>query len=207
MSLELEAIVAYDFNKGIGRNGGIPWRWAAEDMKWFKSLTTCHCCIMGRKTFDSLPFDNGLPNRHNIVLTSKPRYEPKLRGPWMTCYVRSVEEALYVSEKIQQIESDTRIFCVGGASIYEQMIPLVSNIYVTLISGVYDCDTFFPQLDGELKVEYIKDVGDHNVYKLSRDYVPAKAVALAPKEPKYIQSILQAIPNSITLLEEDEPWT
>ena len=61
-------IWAQDTNNAIGRNGTLPWHFS-EDLKNFKKLTMGHVIIMGRKTWDSLPF-KPLPNRQNIVISS-----------------------------------------------------------------------------------------------------------------------------------------
>ena len=41
-----------------------------EDLRRFKSLTTGHTVLMGRRTFESLP-KGALPNRRNIVSAAR----------------------------------------------------------------------------------------------------------------------------------------
>ena len=50
---ELNLIWAEDLNGWIGKDNTIPWHVSA-DMKHFKTKTTGHPIIMGRKTFASL---------------------------------------------------------------------------------------------------------------------------------------------------------
>ena len=64
-------IWAQDTNNAIGRDGTLPWHFS-QDLKNFKKLTTGYTIIMGRKTWDSLPF-KPLPSRRNIVISSKNR--------------------------------------------------------------------------------------------------------------------------------------
>ena len=64
----LGMIVACDRNGAIGKDGDLPWR-QSTDLQHFKKITMGSNLIMGRKTWDSLPF-KPLPNRRNIVLTS-----------------------------------------------------------------------------------------------------------------------------------------
>jgi dihydrofolate reductase len=66
----MEAIVAYDINKGISKNDSIPWN-IPEDMKFFKNTTLKNVVIMGKNTFASLNY-NPLKDRLNVVITRKP---------------------------------------------------------------------------------------------------------------------------------------
>ena len=63
----LSIIVAVDSADGIGKNNDLLCR-ISEDLKRFKRLTKNKKIIMGRKTFESLPFV--LNNRTHIVLTN-----------------------------------------------------------------------------------------------------------------------------------------
>ena len=69
----ISAIVAVDYNWGIGFNGDL-LEHIPEDLKYFKQLTTGNTVIMGRKTWDSLP-NKPLPNRTNIVITNNTNME------------------------------------------------------------------------------------------------------------------------------------
>jgi dihydrofolate reductase len=63
-------VVAFDEEGGIGREGQLPWH-AAEDMRFFKSVTSGGTVVMGRKTWESIPEKfRPLPGRRNIVLSS-----------------------------------------------------------------------------------------------------------------------------------------
>ena len=56
----LSIIVAVAQNMAIGRDNDLLWH-LSDDLKRFKSLTSGHTVIMGRRTFDSLP-KNRCPN-------------------------------------------------------------------------------------------------------------------------------------------------
>ena len=69
----INLIVAINKNNGIGMLNKIPWR-LPSDLRYFKEITNSlgsNSVIMGRKTWDSLPF-KPLPGRKNIVLTTNP---------------------------------------------------------------------------------------------------------------------------------------
>jgi len=71
---KLCAVVAMDRNNVIGREGDLPWR-LPSDLKHFKRVTLGKPCLMGRKTWESLPFP--LPGRPNLVLTRNKTYTAK----------------------------------------------------------------------------------------------------------------------------------
>lgn len=125
-------------NRVIGRGNALPWRLPA-DMRHFKTLTTGHPVIMGRKTFESL--GRPLPNRTNIVITRDPGYAPP------GCLVAySVDEAL--AEAVQHTSSDdAEIFVIGGENLYAQMLPRADRLYVTLVEADVDGDAWFPAFD------------------------------------------------------------
>jgi dihydrofolate reductase len=85
---------------------------------------------MGRKTFESL--GKPLPGRTNIVVTRSQKSGEVL-------YVNSIEEAIEKAKKI-----DTEIFIIGGAQIYEQALPFVDRLYLTLIDDEKEGDAYFP---------------------------------------------------------------
>ena len=55
MNFQINIIVAVDKNMGIGRNGD-QLAYISGDLKCLRALTTGHTIIMGRKTFEALPF-------------------------------------------------------------------------------------------------------------------------------------------------------
>lgn len=126
----ISLIVAVDENGGIGYDGqlltSIP-----EDLQRFKSLTTGHIVIMGRKTWDSLP-KKPLPKRRNIVISNQKQEN------FMT-----IPECL---EEIKDIEDE--IFVIGGGNIYKYFLPLTNRIYITLIHKSFEnVDTYFPNIN------------------------------------------------------------
>jgi dihydrofolate reductase len=130
----VSAIVAMTENRVIGFQNRLPWHLPA-DLKYFKTVTTGHPIIMGRKTFESI--GKPLPNRTNIILTRDPHYQ--MNG----CVIApSVDTAIAAAAKESQ-----EIFIIGGAEIYRQFLPRVERLYITLVHEEFDGDTFFPMLD------------------------------------------------------------
>ncbi len=127
------AIVAVDDRWGIGREGELLFR-VSDDLKRFRALTEGHTVLMGRKTLESLPHRRGLANRRNIVLTSNRDYTAE-----------NVETVHSPAEAVMLAPEDC--WLIGGASVYEQLLPVCQRVYVTRIAGDGDGDVFFPDLE------------------------------------------------------------
>lgn len=133
----MKAIVAVDLNWGIGYKGELLQR-IPEDQRFFRQMTTGKIVVMGRETFESLPGQQPLKNRVNIVLS---RNEDFTNDKVIIC--RSLDELFSKLSKYPPAD----IFVIGGESIYTQLLPYCSEVYVTRIYGEYTADTHFPNLD------------------------------------------------------------
>ncbi|MBT1181588.1 dihydrofolate reductase [Bifidobacterium sp. CP2] len=128
----------------IGFDGGMPWH-LAEDMKHFKELTVSHPVIMGRRTWESLgPKYRPLPNRDNIVVSHDTGY----RAPGATV-VDSLEDALDLARQ-EAIPDDgldrSEIWVIGGAQLFQEVLPQANKVYVTLLDAQVDADTYAPDI-------------------------------------------------------------
>src|SRR5580765_7162022 len=134
MSKPFKAIAAMSLNRVIGAGNKIPWH-LPEDFKWFKKMTTGHVIVMGRKTYESI--GRPLPNRTTIVLSRSPS---KISG------VRAVGDLKDLSLLEGEL-GGKEIFICGGAQVYEQALPLCSDLYLTLVKRQMEGDTFFPAFE------------------------------------------------------------
>src|SRR6185503_7742279 len=107
----ISAIAAIGRNRELGKGNQLIWQ-IPDDLKRFKSLTTGHPIIMGRKTFDSI--GRVLPNRTNIVITRDTHWNHE-----GVVVAHSVEDAIEKGKALDQSE----IFIIGGAQIYEAALP------------------------------------------------------------------------------------
>lgn len=121
-------------NRVIGVGNRIPWH-LPEDFKWFKQMTTGHVLVMGRRTFESI--GRPLPNRTTLVLSRSQFLHPGVRTISRLDDIDLSEPAMAGRE----------IFICGGAQIYEQALPLCSDLFLTLVKRVVDGDTFFPDFE------------------------------------------------------------
>jgi len=120
----------------IGRDGGLPWHFS-EDLKHFRTVTTGHAIIMGRKTWDSI--GRPLPKRRNIVVTRQRELE--IDGCEV---VHSLEAAIALAR-----EDDPEPRVIGGSTLYELALPLATRLYLTEVGKAVEGDTFFPHFDPE----------------------------------------------------------
>lgn len=132
-------------NRVIGVNNTLPWH-LSEDLKHFKSLTTGHTIIMGRKTYESI--GRPLPNRRNIVISRNK--EASYEGAEV---VHSIENAFSISR------NDNEVFVIGGSNIYQQALSLVDHLYITEIKKSFSGDAYFPEINKQIWVESSRE--DH----------------------------------------------
>ena len=126
-------IVAIAQNGTIGDKNSLLWH-IKEDMRFFRTTTSGHAVIMGRKTFESLG-SKPLPKRKNIVIT---RADRDFEGAFTA---HSLEEAIAMAE------GDEEIFIIGGAQIYAEALSVADRMYITRVERDYEGDTSFPDID------------------------------------------------------------
>ena len=144
MTLSIVAAVAR--NGVIGREGGIPWH-IPEDMARFRALTTGHPVVMGRKTWDSLPDRfRPLPGRRNVVVTRNPVWTAD-----------GAEPAASLDTALELLDDPETVFVIGGASLYDQALPLADDLELTEVDLEPEGDAFFPAWDREAFEEMSRD--------------------------------------------------
>ncbi len=138
----ISIIAAVSENRAIGNKNKLLY-WLPNDLKRFKALTTGHTIIMGRKTYDSLP-KGALPNRRNVVIS---RSVASIPG----CEVyASLDEAIAAVQSSSAVVDgiDNEIFIIGGASVYEQSMPLADRLCLTIVHDIAkEANAFFPPFD------------------------------------------------------------
>jgi dihydrofolate reductase len=158
-------IAAAAENGIIGRNNALPWS-VREDLIRFKKLTLGFPCIMGRKTWESLP-RRPLPGRLNVILSaSMAAAGTDAAGTGAAAETKicaGFEEALGVCGGYG------KIFICGGASVYREALPYADLIELTRIHGVYEGDAYFPVIDpGEWRESAAEDHGAYSFITLAR---------------------------------------
>lgn len=136
--MTIKAIIACDRKGGIAKNAILPWPKNNEDLSYFKSNTVNNVVVMGAGTWLSLDMPVPLPNRINVVVTSK-ELMPK---PDITINAISTD---YIKDKIKEIEEhnpDKTVWIIGGATLLDSMLDIVGELHLTMFKKIYDCDTF-----------------------------------------------------------------
>lgn len=141
----ISIIVAIAENNVIGANNQLIWH-ISDDLKRFKALTTGHCVVMGRKTFESI--GKPLPKRTNIVISRNK--DLVIDG---CTVVSSLENAISACGK------DDEMFIIGGGELYRQALPLAQKLYITWVHKKFNGDTFFPEIDFSQWREVLREKG------------------------------------------------
>ncbi len=128
-------------NRVIGADNRLLWH-IPEDFKHFKTTTMGKPVIMGRKTYESI--GRPLPGRANIVISRNP---DAVEGDVFA--VATLDDAVERAKKIAAADGVDEIFIIGGGQIYQEAMPLLDRIYLTVIDRDYEGDTLFPPIDAD----------------------------------------------------------
>ena len=126
-------IAAVARNGIIGAGNRLPWH-LPEDLSRFRTLTSGHTVIMGRKTWESI--GKPLPNRQNIVVSRQ--LGLRLDG---VSVAHSLDEALAMA-----VQPDP-VFVIGGEALYRSALPLAVLLYLTEIERDFHGDARFPPFE------------------------------------------------------------
>jgi len=142
-------VVAMAENGVIGDRGKIPWR-IADDMKHFKALTIGKPCVMGRKTWDSLP-RKPLLGRTNIVLTRD--LSVKVPGGALAT---SLDAALGYARDDARKRGVDEIMVIGGSDVFADTLPLAHRLEITHVHAAPEGDAYFPPIDPAVWREVVR---------------------------------------------------
>ncbi|QSS98297.1 dihydrofolate reductase [Psychroflexus sp. ALD_RP9] len=132
--MKLISIAAIAENNTIGKNNDLVWH-LPDDFKRFKSLTSGHYIILGRKTFESFP--KPLPHRTHVIITRQEHYQAPGH-----LVVSGLNEAIAAIPK-----NENKAFVIGGGEIYKQAMSRVDQLEITHVHTTVEGDAFFPEID------------------------------------------------------------
>jgi dihydrofolate reductase len=147
----LSLIVAMDRNRLIGNGDALPWRYPA-DMKHFKEETWNKTCLMGSKTWYSIPEKFRPLERRNSLILSRSE-EPGCRQSGHTGWTGVSKPSVYFFENLEDalVHSYTyytsQPYVIGGTNLYQQVMDLVTHMVITRIDAEHEGDTYFPEFD------------------------------------------------------------
>ena len=133
--MSLSLIAAVGENRELGKEGGLCFR-IPGDLRFFKKTTVGHPVFMGLTTWYSLP--KKLPGREHYVAVFEETDLPE-----------DIHEVLDIHAFGREwAEKEEELFVIGGASIYRQMLPYCTKLYLTEVhAGDPEADVFFPEFD------------------------------------------------------------
>jgi len=136
----IKMIIATGADFEIGQDGKLPWGYIKEDLAYFQEQTSDHIVVMGRKTQDSLPHKGKtLPRRINYVISTKGNGE-QMDGSYRVTMDALVSCVLGGNSIFNY--KDTWV--IGGASVYQQLLPYVDEIHWTTVEDIFpEADTYF----------------------------------------------------------------
>ena len=150
--MQLTIIVARSKQGIIGQDNALPWRLPA-DLQHFKKITTGHPIIMGRNTWESLPF-RPLGNRMNVVITNRP-----IDGPQPDRVFTHAE----FKAALPDLKPYKERYIIGGARLVNECFDLIDEFLISRIDGVYDCDTYLPAAVFELAYKKVDSYTEDGV--------------------------------------------
>jgi len=133
--MTVSIIAAVADNNAIGKGNNLLWH-LPDDMKFFRKQTIDHHIIMGRKTFESIGGGKPLPRRTSVIISRQDDY--KAEGCWIA---PSLDTAL------EMCPEDEEVFVIGGGEVYKQALEFADKLYLTKVSGSFEGDVFFPEID------------------------------------------------------------
>ena len=142
-------IAAIGKNRELGLKNALVFH-IKEDMRFFRESTTGHAVLMGAKTFQSLP--GALKNRTNYVLTHNPDNLPENVVP-----VTNLKKFIH-----DNLDTEEEVFVIGGAKVYDEMLPYCQTLYLTEVEAEHEADVFFPNFDKTMYNKTIIKRGNEN---------------------------------------------
>jgi dihydrofolate reductase len=160
---KLSLIVAKSLNGVIGLNGNLPWR-LSSDLKFFKSTTLGKPVLMGRVTWESLPFP--LPGRPNLVLTNNKNYLAEGAEIF-----NSADKMIARGYELAGQMNVDEVMLIGGAKLYASQMKYCDRLYVSEVNATIEGDVYFPEIDTNTwklasETEFSKDVKDDYSFKV-----------------------------------------
>jgi dihydrofolate reductase len=144
--MTLSIIVAMTQNYVIGKDGKVPWH-LPDEAAYFRQTTLGHPVITGRKNYEAI--GRPLPERLNVVITTQPNYQTA-DG---VIVVHSLQEAL----ALEAVKNAPEAFIIGGQQVYDEAIPLIDKLYLSIIHTSLMGDTFFNYRPEDWRMEWSQD--------------------------------------------------
>ena len=157
----MKAIVAVVSNWAIGNKGQLLVSIPADQKDNFRRRTSGKTIVYGRKTLETFPQKVVLPNRRNIILSTRKDYA-----------VKNAEVAHNKEELLELIKNENSddVYIIGGETVYREFIDMCDTAIVTFIDKVYQADTYFPNLDKDPNWELAEESEEQVYFDITYTY-------------------------------------
>jgi dihydrofolate reductase len=130
-------IVCVDKNWGIGKKNDLLFH-LKKDMQFFRNTTADSIVFCGYNTLLSFPGSKPLRGRSTICLCP----EDVERDD---CFcIHNFDKAVQL---VKELAKTHPVFVIGGAMLYQSMLPYYDKVYVNKVDADGEAEVFFPNLD------------------------------------------------------------
>ena|SRR5690554_1992734 len=189
----LSCIAALDQEMAIGKDNDLPW-YLPADLRTYRATTMGKAMIMGRRTYESIGCP--LPGRTSIIVT----HNTDLKIPGCIV-VHTLDDALTAAKKDSLERGTDEIMIIGGAGIFNELLPRADRLYLTVVHGTFSGDTFFPGFDANQwqitrsETTPADEKNSHAITLYVLDRTAEKPLTVHPhKKPAQLPSILRNTP-------------
>ena len=164
---KVNIIAAVDRNWAIGKNGRLLVT-IPRDHKYFREETTGKVVVLGRKTLQTFPQGMPLQGRRNIILSRDPSF--RVKGA----------EAVHSLEALKRVlepYSSRDVYCIGGESVYRQLLPWCDTAHITRIDQRYEADAYFPDLDRDPEWQMTADSEEQTYFDIAYTFCRYERIA------------------------------
>ena len=130
-------IVAVDNKWGIGKKNDLLFH-LKKDMQFFRQTTADSIVFCGYNTLLSFPGSKPLKGRSTICLCPE-----DIERDDCFC-IHNFDEAVRL---VKELSKTQNVFIIGGAMLYQSMLPYYDEIYVNKVDADGEAEVFFPNLD------------------------------------------------------------
>ncbi len=130
-------IVCTDNKWGIGKKNDLLFH-LKKDMQFFKNTTADSIVFCGYNTLLSFPGSKPLKGRSTICLCPK-------EVERTDCFC--IHDFYQAVDLITELAKTQTVFVIGGAMLYQSMLPYYDKVYVNKVDADGEAEVFFPNLD------------------------------------------------------------
>ena len=130
-------IVCTDRNWGIGKKNDLLFH-LKKDMQFFRNTTADSIVVCGYNTLLSFPGSKPLKGRSTIVLCPR-----EVERDDCFC-IHDFDEMVRL---VKELAKTKPVFVIGGAMLYQSMLPYYDKVYVNKVDADGEGTVFFPNLD------------------------------------------------------------